>query len=51
MVRLYRWDSNKNDWVLADYGVESKTDIYTKLGYVVRPALIKNHSRALSKAA
>jgi hypothetical protein len=51
MVRLYRWNPNEKSWVLADYGIESKTDVYTKLGYVVRPALIRNPNKALLKAA
>lgn len=34
MVHLYKWIDG--DWRWVDYGVASKSDIYTALGYLVR---------------
>ena len=36
MVKLYKFDTKKGDWVFVDYGVESKTEQYLAQGYVVR---------------
>lgn len=35
MVKLYRYDNEKGEWVFFDYGVRSKAREYTLQGYVV----------------
>ncbi len=35
MVKLFRFDESKRDWVFADYGVKSKVSQYTKQGFIV----------------
>jgi len=35
MVKLYKFNMKTGKWQLVDFGVASKTDIYTKLGYIV----------------
>jgi hypothetical protein len=35
MVKLYRFDREKDAWVFVDYGVKSKVREYTLQGYVV----------------
>ena len=35
MVKLYRFDSEKGDWIFCDYGVKSKVDLYLAQGYIV----------------
>jgi hypothetical protein len=35
MVKLFRFDETKRDWVFADYGVKSKVSQYTKQGFIV----------------
>ena len=35
MIKLFKFDYRKNDWVFFDYGVLSKIDEYGRQGYVV----------------
>lgn len=39
MVHLYKYVDGK--WRLVDYGVDSKSDTYVALGYLVRKTNIK----------
>ena|GEM_PF-2828387 len=35
MVKLYRYDAQKEQWIFADYGVKSKENEYALQGYIV----------------
>ena len=41
MVKLYKWDQKRKKFILKDYGVESKADVYAQLGNIMKFALNK----------
>lgn len=35
MLKLYRYDSTKQNWIFVDYGVLANADNYAQQGYLV----------------
>ena len=35
MVKLYRWNRKTGKWQFVNFGIRSKSDLYTKQGYIV----------------
>jgi hypothetical protein len=36
MVKLLKYNKEKGEWVVIDYGIESQTDSYVAQGYIVQ---------------
>jgi hypothetical protein len=49
MLKLYKWDQKRKKFILKDYGVESKADVYAQLGYIVEFALSKKAKPSLAR--
>ena len=45
MVKLYRFDKEKEDWVFFDYGVKNLIDVYLAQGYIVHHIYPKPYRR------